>query len=249
MNESQEKLITSTSTPLLEHLIELRSRLLKIVLFVCLLFFGLCYFSNDLYSIIAKPLMALLPASTSMIATEVTSTFSAPLKLTFVVSVFLAIPFILYQIWSFIAPGLYRNEKYFAIPLLLSSVILFYCGIVFAYFVILPLTFKFFITAGPQGVTVMTDINKYLDFVLVFFFAFGISFEIPVITLLLIKAGLVSKKQLHDMRSYIIVGCFVLAMFVSPPDVLSQTLLAVPMWLLFELGLLLAYLIPSKSQL
>lgn len=224
--------------PLVAHLIELRNRLLKSVVAILIIFLGLYYFANDLYLIVSEPLRMLLPKGSSLIATEVASPFLAPLKLTFAVSVLISIPYTLFQAWSFIAPALYKNEKTVAIPLLISSVILFYSGILFAYYVVLPLIFGFFTTVGPSDVTVMTDINNYLDFVLKLFFAFGITFEIPVATYLLIKAGVTTVADLSKKRPYIILGCFVVGMLLTPPDIFSQTLLAVPMWLLFEAGLL-----------
>ncbi|QEW08211.1 twin-arginine translocase subunit TatC [Nitrincola iocasae] len=233
--------------PLISHLVELRQRLMRAVLAVFLVFLGLFYFANDLYLFMSAPLTALLPEGTSMIATDVTSPFFAPFKLTLVAAVVLAMPYILHQIWSFIAPGLYANEKQFAIPLLVSSIVLFYAGIAFAYFVVFPLIFGFFTSVGPENVAVMTDISSYLNFVLKLFFAFGITFEIPVATLLLIKSGAVTAKNLAAKRAYVVVVCFVFGMLLTPPDVISQSLLAVPMWLLFELGLFMSRFITSKT--
>ncbi|WP_417578634.1 twin-arginine translocase subunit TatC [Nitrincola sp.] len=233
--------------PLISHLVELRQRLMRAVLAVFLIFLGLFYFANDLYLFMSAPLTALLPEGTSMIATDVTSPFFAPFKLTLVAAVVLAMPYILHQIWSFIAPGLYANEKQFAIPLLVSSIVLFYAGIAFAYFVVFPLIFGFFTSVGPENVAVMTDISSYLNFVLKLFFAFGITFEIPVATLLLIKSGAVTAKSLAAKRAYVVVVCFVFGMLLTPPDVISQSLLAVPMWLLFELGLFMSRFISSKK--
>jgi sec-independent protein translocase protein TatC len=223
--------------PLIAHLVELRNRLLKAVLAILVAFLVLFPFANTLYSWLSEPLRAFLPAGTSMIATEVASPFFAPLKLTMVVAVFAAIPVVLYQMWSFIAPGLYRNEKRLAIPLLASSVLLFYLGAAFAYFVVFPLVFGFFTAAGPAEVQIMTDISSYLDFVLKMFFAFGLAFEIPIATVLLIMSGITTPEALAEKRPYVIVGCFVLGMLLTPPDLISQTLLAVPMWLLFEVGI------------
>ncbi|KGK43224.1 twin-arginine protein translocation system subunit TatC [Nitrincola sp. A-D6] len=233
--------------PLISHLVELRQRLMRAVLAVFLIFLGLFYFANDLYLFMSAPLTALLPEGTSMIATDVTSPFFAPFKLTLVAAVVLAMPYILHQIWSFIAPGLYANEKQFAIPLLVSSIMLFYAGIAFAYFVVFPLIFGFFTSVGPENVAVMTDISSYLNFVLKLFFAFGITFEIPVATLLLIKSGAVTAKSLAAKRAYVVVICFVFGMLLTPPDIISQSLLAVPMWLLFELGLFMSRFITSKT--
>ena len=222
--------------PLIAHLVELRNRLLKAVLAIAVAFAVLFPFANTLYSWLSEPLRVFLPEGTSMIATDVASPFFAPLKLTMVVAVFLAIPVVLYQIFSFVAPGLYRNEKRLAIPLLASSVVLFYLGAVFAYFVVFPLVFGFFTAAGPDEVQIMTDISSYLDFVLKMFFAFGLAFEIPIATVLLILAGITTPDALAEKRPYIVVGCFVVGMLLTPPDLISQTLLAVPMWLLFEIG-------------
>ncbi len=222
--------------PLIEHLIELRNRLLKVVAAVLIVFAALFPFANELYAILSKPLRAALPEGATMIATQVASTFLTPFKLTMVLAVFIAVPYILYQIWSFIAPALYRHEKRLAIPMLISSIMLFYFGVAFAYLVVFPLVFSFFAGAGPEGVSMMTDINSYLDFVLKLFFAFGIAFEIPIATMLMVKAGITTVESLKEKRPYVIVGCFVFGMLLTPPDVISQTLLAVPMWILFEAG-------------
>lgn len=237
---------TDQEQPLISHLIELRQRLLYSVLAILVIFMGLFYFANDLYTWISAPLTALLPEGTSMIATDVTSPFFAPFKLTLVVSIFAAMPFLLHQAWSFIAPGLYQHEKRLAIPLLISSILLFYLGITFAYFVVFPIIFGFFTSVGPENIAVMTDISSYLNFVLKLFFAFGIVFEIPVATLLLLWSGVVTVKGLKQKRAYVVVGCFVLGMLLTPPDVISQSLLAVPMWLLFELGILLGNVLVRK---
>jgi sec-independent protein translocase protein TatC len=232
--------------PLIAHLVELRQRLLYSVLAILVIFLGLFYFANDLYTWVSAPLTALLPEGTSMIATDVTSPFFAPFKLTLVVSAFIAMPFLLHQAWSFIAPGLYKHEKRLAVPLLISSILLFYLGIAFAYFVVFPIIFGFFTSVGPENIAVMTDISSYLNFVLKLFFAFGIVFEIPVATLLLLWSGVVTVKSLKQKRAYVIVGCFVLGMLLTPPDIISQSLLAVPMWLLFELGILLGAILVRK---
>lgn len=229
--------------PLMSHLIELRNRLLKVVLSVLIIFLGLFYFANDLYLILVEPLSSILPTEGGMIATGVTSPFLVPFKLTIVLAIFLAVPFILHQVWSFIAPGLYQHEKKFAIPLLLSSIVLFYSGIVFAYYVVLPLAFSFFTSVGPQGVTLMPDISNILNFILKMFFAFGIAFEIPIATFLMVLMGATTVESLSAKRPYIFLGCFVVGMLVTPPDVISQTILAVPMWLLFEVGVLFARLV------
>jgi len=237
---------TDVEQPLVQHLIELRDRLLRALICIALVFAGLFYFANEIYTFVAAPLQKFLPENSTMIATEVASPFFAPFKLTLFVSIFLAIPFLLYQIWSFIAPGLYRNEKAIAIPLLISSVILFYLGMAFAYFVVFPLVFGFFTSVGPDGVTVMTDIGKYLDFVLKLFFAFGFAFEIPVATILLVWVGVISPDGLAKKRPYIVVGCFVMGMLLTPPDIISQSLLALPMWLLFEVGVFFGRLIAKR---
>ena len=223
---------------LMDHLVELRDRLLHMVLAILIVFVALFAFSEDIFTVAARPLLDLMPAGTSMIATGVTSPFLVPFKLVLLLSVLLTIPYLLHQIWSFIAPGLYLHEKRMATPLLISSVILFYCGIAFAYFVIFPILFGFFIGIAPEGVAVMTDIGQYLDFIIAIFLAFGIAFEVPVATFILIAAGVTSADKLAKQRPYIIIGAFVVGMLITPPDVISQSLLAVPIWLLFELGLL-----------
>ncbi|MHB1565596.1 MAG: twin-arginine translocase subunit TatC [Acidiferrobacter sp.] len=224
-----------------DHLLELRSRLLRAGVVVFVLFIALFPFSDRLYALFARPLTAVLPKGGSMIATELPSTFIAPLKLTFATALAIAIPFILYQIWAFIAPGLYRNERRLVLPLLVSSTVLFYLGMAFAYFFIFPLAFGFFAHAAPHGVRVMTDINSYLDFVLTLFFAFGLAFEVPVAIVLLVLMGVLKPETLSGKRRYVILGAFILAAIITPPDAFSQTLLAMAMWGLFELGLLVAY--------
>ena len=219
------------------HLVELRSRLLRMVLFILLVFAVLFPFTNQLYSWLAEPLLQRLPSGASMIATEVASPFLTPFKFVFVLAIALAMPYILHQVWRFIAPGLYRREKRIALPLLISSILLFYSGIAFAYFVVFPLAFGFLVNTAPQGVTVMTDISKYLDFTLTIFFAFGLAFEVPVAIILMVWAGITTPDALGAKRPYVIVTVFVIGAVLTPPDVISQTLLAVPMWLLFELGL------------
>ncbi len=235
--------------PLVHHLIELRTRLLWVVGVVFGLFLGLyAAFANDIYAIVSAPLMELLPANSSMIATDITSPLLTPMKLTFFVALVLALPFILYQIWSFVAPGLYKHEKRIALPILFSSVILFYIGMAFAYFFIFPLIFKITTQSGLVGVTAMTDISKYLDFVLHMFFAFGFIFEIPVATVLLISAEVMSAKALIKKRPYVILGCFVVGMILTPPDVTAQFLLAVPMWMLFEVGVYIGLFIENRRK-
>ena len=227
--------------PLVAHLKELRDRLLRSVAVVIVLFAGLYAFANEIYLIVARPLEQLLPDNLSemgLIATGVTSPFLVPFKLTLVLAVMLAMPYILHQIWSFISPALYKNEKRFAVPLLASSVLLFYCGVAFAYFVVLPIVFGFFTSVAPEGIAFMPDISSVLDFILKIFFAFGLAFEIPIATFLLVWSRIVSISALKAKRPYIFVGCFAVGMLVTPPDVISQTILAIPMWMLFEIGLI-----------
>jgi sec-independent protein translocase protein TatC len=228
---------SAAEMPLVEHLIELRSRLLKSIVAMGSILLALLPFTNELYTLLAAPLLRHLPAGTSMIATEVASPFLTPFKLALVASIFLAMPALLYQLWAFVAPGLYQHERKLVFPLLITSTALFYLGAAFAYFVVFPLVFSFFVLTAPEGVAVMTDITKYLDFVLTLFFAFGLAFEVPIATILLVWVGATSPEDLIKKRPYIIVGAFVIGMLLTPPDVISQTLLAVPMWLLFELGL------------
>lgn len=234
--------------PLIEHLIELRSRLMRAVVAILVIFLGLFPFANEIYTFVAQPLMALLPEGSQMIATEVASPFLAPFKLTLVLAVFIAIPFVLHQAWAFVAPGLYDNEKALALPILASSVMLFYAGAAFAYYVVFPLLFEFFTQTGPENVAVMTDINQYLNFVLKLFFAFGVAFEIPIATFLLILSGATTVESLSKKRPYVILGCFVVGMLLTPPDVISQSLLAVPMYLLYEVGLLFGRLVRRKKR-
>ena len=234
--------------PLVQHLLELRSRILHSLLVVMLVFLGLFYFANDIYLFVSEPLRAHLPQGSSMIATEVASPFLAPFKLTLVLAFFVSIPYVLHQVWAFIAPGLYSNEKQVAVPLLIASVVLFYLGVAFAYYVVFPLIFAFFTSAGPESVTVMTDINRYLDFILKLFFAFGLAFEIPVATVLVVWSGITTVASLRQKRPYIVVGCFVIGMLLTPPDVISQSLLAIPMWLLFELGIFFSRIKSTSSN-
>lgn len=230
------------------HLIELRNRLLKSIAAVVLIFLSLAYFANDIYHLLSLPLMKVLPQGSSMIATDVAAPFFAPFKLTFIVACILAVPYILLQIWRFIAPALYSREKHLIAPLIASSTVLFYAGIAFAYFLVFPLIFGFFTSVAPEGVTIATDISSYLDFVLKLFFAFGLSFEIPVAILLLIWTGAMTRQDLIEKRPYFIVVSFVIAMFLTPPDVLSQTLLAVPMCLLYELGIWMGRFYQPKAD-
>ncbi|VXC11381.1 TatABCE protein translocation system subunit [Pseudomonas sp. 8Z] len=232
--------------PLVSHLTELRTRLLRCVVIILLIFAGLFYFAQDIYALVAAPLRAYLPEGATMIATGVASPFLTPFKLTLMCALFLSMPVILHQAWGFIAPGLYTHEKRIAVPLLISSILLFYAGMAFAYFVVFPIMFGFFASVTPEGVAMMTDIGQYLDFVLTLFFAFGVAFEIPIATFLVIWVGLVDVTTLRKSRPYVIVGCFIVGMVLTPPDVFSQTLLAVPMWLLFESGLLAGALVKRQ---
>ena len=230
---------TDAPMPLVAHLRELRDRFRNALIAVFVAFLGLFPFANELYTYVSEPLRSLLPEGSSMIATEVTSPFLTPFKLSLVLAVFVAMPVILAQLWGFIAPGLYKSEKRIAIPLLTSSIVLFYAGVAFAYYVVFPLLFGFFTTVGPGDISVMTDINRYLDFVLKLFFAFGLAFEVPVAAVILRLTVVVTAAQRANNRSYVVVGCFVMGMLLTPPDVISQTLLALPMWLLFEVGLVM----------
>jgi sec-independent protein translocase protein TatC len=232
---------------LMSHLLELRSRLLKAVGSVVAVFLVLVPFSERVFEVIAKPLMSQLPQGSTMIATEVASPFLTPFKATFYVAILLAMPLVIYQVWAFVAPGLYRREKRIAVPILVSSVVLFYVGVAFAYLVVFPVMFGFFAQTAPAGVQVMTDINKYMDFVLVLFIAFGLAFEVPVATVILVLMGIVSPESLARNRQYVFLGCFVVGMVLTPPDVFSQTLLAVPMYLLYEGGIIMARLLGRRA--
>jgi len=234
--------------PFVSHLIELRSRLLKGLCAILIAFSCLFYFANDIYSLIAAPLIEQLSPGSTMIATEVASPFMAPFKLTLFAAIFISMPYLLAQLWGFIAPGLYQQEQRLARPLLISSILLFYAGTAFAYFVVFPLIFGFFNAVTPEGVTVMTDISRYLDFVLKLFFAFGLAFEVPVATVLLIWSGFASVETLKRNRPYVIVAAFVMGMLLTPPDVISQVLLALPIWLLFEAGLFISYRLPVRIE-
>lgn len=224
----------------LSHLVELRSRLLRAVLAVVVVLFALLPFANRIYAVVARPLLAALPEGTQMVAIEVASPFFAPLKLAFFVALLVAMPVVIYQLWAFVAPGLYRHEKRLAMPLLVSATVLFYAGCAFAYFLVMPVVFAFLTAIAPEGVTMMTDISRYLDFVLVMFLAFGVCFEVPVAVVILAAMGWVSIAQLVAARRYVIVGAFVVAAIVTPPDVVSQLMLAIPMALLYEVGIVAA---------
>jgi sec-independent protein translocase protein TatC len=240
----EEKLAEGT---LVSHLIELRQRLVKAVLAILLVFLALLPFTDEIFNFVAEPLKEQLPEGSTLITTGITAPFMVPFKATFFVALFLAMPIVLYQVWRFVAPGLYRKEKRFTIPLLVSSIVLFYAGIAFAYFIIFRIVFAFFIGVTPESVTNMPDIGQYLTFVLTLCFAFGIAFEVPVATVILIWSGLVTVKSLKAARSYVFIGAFVVGMFLTPPDVFSQTLLALPMYFLYEGGIIMAqYLIPER---
>lgn len=232
----------------ISHLVELRNRLLRALASVLLVFLCLAYFAQDLYTLVATPLLDVLPEGASMIATDVAAPFFAPFKLTMVLSLFVAMPYILYQIWSFLAPGLYDNEKRMIGPLMASSSLLFYAGMAFAYFVLFPVAFAFFSSVAPEGVQISTDINSYLTFVLKIFFAFGLAFEVPVAIVLLCWTGATNAKRLRQKRPHVIVGAFVVGMLLTPPDVISQVLLAIPIWLLFELGVIVGGLVARSDD-
>lgn len=245
MSDEREDLAEGS---LISHLIELRNRLLRAVIVVAVVFIPCAIFSNELFTLVATPLIERMPVGTSMIATSLVSPFLTPLKLSLFVALFLAMPYVLYQAWAFVAPGLYKHEKRFAVPLVASSIVLFYCGIAFAYFVVFPIMFAFFTSAAPVGVQMMTDISSYLDFVLLLFFAFGIAFEIPVATVLLAATGMVSVDAMGKNRGYVLIGIFIVAAFLTPPDAISQSFMAVPMYLLYEIGILGSRLLLRQRQ-
>ena len=235
---------------LIAHLTELRDRIIRCLIAVFIIFLFLFPFANEIYEFISLPLRDLLPEGASMIATEVASPFLTPFKLSMLLSLYLAMPYVLFQIWRFISPGMYLSEQRIAIPILSSSIILFYAGTAFAYFVVFPLVFSFFTSVAPDGIEIMTDINRYLDFILKLFFAFGLAFEIPIVAIILIVTGVTTAEKLASKRPFILVGCFVIGMLLTPPDVISQSLLAIPMWILFELGVFLARRMePMKDEI
>ncbi|ALG67418.1 twin-arginine translocase subunit TatC [Beggiatoa leptomitoformis] len=238
----------SGEMPFIEHLVELRDRLLKIILGVGIIVAILLPFSNNIYAYFAKPLISLLPMGTQMIAIDVASPFFTPMKLILVLAIFLAIPLILYHFWAFVTPGLYKHEQELIFPLLVSSTLLFYIGAVFAYYVVFPMIFSFMVSTTPDGVAMMTDIGRYLDFILTVFFAFGIAFQVPVITVVLVWLEVITPEHLTEKRAYIIVGAFIIGAILTPPDVISQTLLAVPMLVLFEIGLFISRLVLKKKR-
>ncbi|WP_019029322.1 twin-arginine translocase subunit TatC [Colwellia piezophila] len=236
------------SASLFDHLLELRNRLLRSVLGVLIVFCCLVYFAQDIYQYVAQPLLATMPEGSQMIATDVASPFFAPFKLTLVLSLFIAMPFVLYQIWSFVAPGLYSNEKRLIVPLMIGSTLLFYSGIAFAYFLVFPVVFAFFSSVAPEGVVIATDISSYLDFILKLFFAFGAAFEIPIAIILMCWTGITTPDNLRAKRPYIVVGAFVIGMLLTPPDIISQTMLAIPMLILFEVGVIIASFYHKKDD-
>lgn len=248
MSQSTQDTSSEKDMPLLSHLLELRDRLLRMVIAVIVVFVGLIYWANDIYLMLSAPLLTHLPESSTMIATDIISPFMTPFKMTAVLSVFIAMPYILHQAWGFVAPGLYRHEKRFAYPLLFTSIVLFYSGLAFAYFVVFPMAWAFLIGTAPEGISVTPDIASYLDIVLKMFFAFGVAFEIPVATILMVWSGLTTVESLKKKRPYVIVGVFVVGMLLTPPDVISQILLAIPMWILFELGLIFAVMGKKSEQ-
>lgn len=239
---------TDREQTFLEHLVELRGRLLKSCLAIVIVLVALLPFSRRLYHYLAEPLLAQLPSGSSMIAIDVASPFLAPFKLTLLLSLVISIPVVLYQLWAFVAPALFQHEKRLAKPLLVSSVFLFYLGCSFAFFVVFPLVFGFMTRIAPEGVAVMTDINRYLDFVIALFLAFGLAFEVPIATIILVAAGITTTDQLGKARPYVVVGAFAIGMLLTPPDIISQTLLAIPMWVLYEIGIIMCrILLPHRS--
>jgi len=245
MSEEPEKLAEGT---LISHLLELRDRLLRALVAVGIAFLPCVYYSNDLFTFLAQPLIARLPQGSNLIATGVMTPFTTPFKLSFFVALMLAMPFVIYQLWAFVAPGLYRHERRFAVPLLISSIILFYVGIAFAYYFVFPVMFEFFVRTTPKGVAMMTDINNYLDFVLTMFFCFGLAFEVPVAVVLLVVMGIVPIDKLKKNRGYVLIGIFILAALLTPPDAISQCSLAIPMYLLYEGGILMARLLTRNQS-
>jgi sec-independent protein translocase protein TatC len=245
MSEEPEKLAEGT---LISHLLELRGRLVRTLLAVGIVFVPCAIFANDIFTFVARPLIAKLPAGTTLIATSVVSPFLTPFKMALFVAVFVAMPYVLWQVWVFVAPGLYRHEKRFAIPLVFSSIFLFYLGVAFAYWFVFPVMFGFFANTTPEGVAMMTDITSYMSFVLTMFFAFGIAFEVPVAVVLLVLSGLVSLDKLRTSRGYVVIGIFVIAAFLTPPDAISQSIMAVPMYLLYEGGLIMARVLGRKRH-
>jgi sec-independent protein translocase protein TatC len=245
MSEEPEKLAEGT---LISHLLELRSRLIRALAAVGLCFIPCAYYSNQLFSFMAKPLLDKLPKGGALIATGVMTPFTTPFKLSFFVALFFAMPYVLYQVWSFVGPGLYRREKRFAVPLMVSSILLFYAGVIFAYVVVFPMVFAFFTSTTPRGVAMMTDITAYMDFALTMFLAFGIAFEVPVAVVLLVLTGLVKIERLKANRGYVLIAIFIVAAILTPPDALSQCIMALPMYLLYESGVLMAQIMQRMQR-
>jgi sec-independent protein translocase protein TatC len=245
MSEEPEKLAEGT---LISHLLELRDRLIKALIGVGLVFLPCMFYSNDIFAYISQPLQEKLPKGMGLIATSVTSPFTTPFKLSFFVAAFITMPWILYQLWAFVAPGLYRHERRFAVPLLVSAILLFYVGVTFAYFFVFPVMFSFFASTTPRGVSMMTDINSYLDFVLVMFFAFGAAFEVPIAVVLLVITGMVKLEKLKENRGYVLLGIFIFAALLTPPDAVSQSIMAIPMYLLYEGGLIMARILQRMKR-
>jgi sec-independent protein translocase protein TatC len=245
MSDEPEKLAEGT---LISHLLELRDRIIKALIGIGLAFVPTMFYSNDIFTFVSQPLQDKLPKGTPLIATSVMSPFTTPFKLSFFVAVFIAMPWVLYQLWAFVAPGLYRHEKRFAVPLLASAIVLFYVGVLFAYFFVFPVMFTFFASTTPKGVTMMTDITSYLDFVLVMFFGFGLAFEVPIAVVLLVLTGIVRLEKLKENRGYVLLGVFIIAAFFTPPDAVSQSMMAVPMYLLYEGGLLMARILQRMKR-
>jgi len=244
-SEEPEKLVEGT---LISHLLELRDRLIRAIVAVALAFLPCMFYSNQIFTFVATPLKDKLPKGTQLIATTVMSPFTTPFKLSLFVAVFFAMPFIIYQLWAFVAPGLYRHEKRFAVPLLISSIVLFYTGVVFAYFFVFPVMFQFFAATTPHGVAMMTDISAYLDFVLTMFLAFGAAFEVPVAVVLLVLTGVVKLEKLKENRGYVLIGIFIIAALLTPPDAVSQCIMAIPMYLLYEGGLFMARILSKMRR-
>ncbi|HTS22983.1 MAG TPA: twin-arginine translocase subunit TatC [Casimicrobiaceae bacterium] len=238
----------NTQESFISHLIELRSRLLRSIVAVVVVLALLFPWAKDIYALLARPLLHALPRGSTMIATDVTGTFLVPLKVTLMAAFLVALPYVLYQVWAFVAPGLYQHEKRLALPVIVSSVLFFAIGMAFAYFVVFPVAFGFFAGYAPAGVQMMTDIDKYLSFVLTMFIAFGITFEVPVVVVVLVRLGVVSVDKLKSIRGYVIVGAFVVGAIFTPPDVLSQCMLAVPLWLLYELGLIVGRFVAVAKE-
>jgi sec-independent protein translocase protein TatC len=245
MSEESEPLAEGT---LISHLLELRTRLMRAFGVVLIVLLPCAYYANTLFEYLERPLQSQLPKGSSLIATSITSTFTTPFKLAFIVALIIAMPYVLYQIWAFVAPGLYKKEKRFAVPLLVSSIILFYCGVAFAYFVVFPIMFQFFVSTTPRGVMMMTDIAQYVDFVLVMALSFGVAFEVPVAVVLLISTGIVSIEKVAAARGYVLIGIFIVAAILTPPDAISQTIMALPMYVLYEGGIIFARILSRRPK-